>query len=245
MAQKRLSMRKIAEILRLKYEVKLSHRQIGKSCGVSASTVSETVTHAKAAGLSWPLPEGLNEETLAALLYPQEGDGSSRQISPPDWSKVHKELRRKGVTLSLLWIEYRQEHPEGYGYSQFCHHYQVWSKCLKPMMRQKHRGGEKLFIDYAGQTMPVVEPTTGEVREVQIFVATWGASNYMYVEAHEAQSLPHWIGGHVRALAFFGGIPEVLVPDNLKSGVKSPDRYEPDINPMLRLRSAQALPKVC
>lgn len=231
MAQKRLSMRKIAEILRLKYEVKLSHRQIGQSCGMSASTVGEYVTHAKAAGISWPLPEGLKGEALEALLYPKQAGGSSRQIPLPDWAKVHKELRRKGVTLSLLWIEYRREHPEGYGYSQYCYHYQTWSKRLKLMMRQKHRGGEKLFIDYAGQTMPVVDATTGEVRQVQIFVATWGASNYMYVEAHEAQSLPYWIGAHTRALAFFGGVPEVLVPDNLKSGVKSPDRYEPDLNP--------------
>jgi transposase len=231
MAQKRLSMRKIAEILRLKYEMKLSHRQIGQSCGVSASTVGEYVTHAKAAGISWPLPEGLKEEALEALLYPKQAGGSSRQIPLPEWAKVHKELRRKGVTLSLLWIEYRREHPEGYGYSQYCYHYQAWSKRLKLMMRQKHRGGEKLFIDYAGQTMPVVDATTGEVRQVQIFVATWGASNYMYVEAHEAQSLPYWIGAHARALAFFGSVPEVLVPDNLKSGVKSPDRYEPDLNP--------------
>jgi transposase len=231
MAQKRLSMRKIAEILRLKYEVKLSHRQIGQSCGLSASTVSEYVTHAQAVGISWPLPAGLKEAELEALLYPRQERGSSREVPQPSWPKVHKELRRQGVTLSLLWIEYRREDPDGYGYSQFCHHYQKWSQQLKPMMRQKHRGGEKLFIDYAGQTMPVVDPATGEVREVQIFVAVWGASNYTYVEAHESQSLPHWIGAHGRALAFFGGVPEVLVPDNLKSGVKSPDRYEPDINP--------------
>jgi transposase len=174
MAQKRLSMRKIAEILRLKYEVKLSHRQIGQSCGVSASTVSECVTHAKAAGISWPLPEGLNDEELEALLYPKQEGSSCQEIAQPDWSQVHKELRRKGVTLSLLWLEYRRERPEGYGYSQYCSHYQAWSKQLKPMLRQKHRGGEKLFIDYAGQRMPVVDPTTGEVREAQIFVATWG-----------------------------------------------------------------------
>ena len=231
MAPKRISMRKIAEILRLKYEVKLNHRQIGESCGISASTVSEYVTHAKAEGISWPLPEGMNEAALEKLLYPKQASKSSGGIVQPDWTEVHKELRWKGVTLSLLWIEYRQAYPDGYSYSQFCHHYQVWSQQLKPMMRQKHRGGEKLFIDYAGQRMPVVDPATGEVREVQIFVATWGASNYLYAEAHESQSLPHWIGAHVRALAFFGGVPEVLVVDNLKAGVKSPDRYEPDINP--------------
>lgn len=145
MAQKRLSMRKIAEILRLKYEVKLSHRQIGQSCGVSASTVSECVTHAKAVGISWPLPEGINDEALEARLYPKQAGGSSRrEIAQPDWPQVHQELRRKGVTLSLLWLAYRREHPQGYGYSQYCRHYQAWCKSLRPMMRQKHRGGEKL-----------------------------------------------------------------------------------------------------
>jgi transposase len=128
-------------------------------------------------------------------------------------------------------VEYRQAHPEGYGYSQFCHRYRQWAKQLQPMMRQKHRAGEKLFIDYAGQTVPVVDPETGEVHAVQIFVAVLGASNYTYAEAHTAQTLPNWIGAHVRALAFLGGVPTVLVPDNLKAGVKSPHRYEPDINP--------------
>jgi transposase len=231
MAQVRLSMRKIEEILRLKYEVGLTHREIAKSCAVSASTVSEYVVHAGAAGLSWPLPEGLTAEQLEELLFPPRIGTVGRSIPPPDWSEVHKELRHKSVTLSLLWVEYRQEQPNGYSYSQFCHHYRQWRKQLNPMMRQKHRAGEKLFVDYAGQTMPVIDPTTGEVRQVQIFVATLGASNYSYVEAHESQSLPNWIGAHVRTLAFLGGVPEVLVPDNLKAGVKSPHLYEPDINP--------------
>lgn len=231
MPQARLSMRKIEEVLRLKYEAGLTHREIARSCAVSASTVSEYVTHAKAAGLSWPLPEGLSGDELEELLFPKRGPASRRSIPQPDWARVHQELRRKGVTLSLLWIEYRQEQPEGYSYSQFCHHYRQWAKQLNPMMRQKHRAGEKLFIDYAGQTMPVIDPATGEVREAQIFVAVLGASNYTYVEAHASQSLPNWIGAHVRALAYLGGTPEVLVPDNLKAGVKSPHLYEPDINP--------------
>ena len=224
-------MRKIEEILRLKYEAGLTHREIARSCAVSASTVSEYVTHAKAAGLSWPLPEGLSGEELDELLFPTRTPAAGRKIAPPDWTAIHKELRRKGVTLNLLWVEYRQEHPDGYSYSQFCHHYRQWSKQLKPMMRQKHRAGEKLFIDYAGQTMPVVDPETGAVEEAQIFVATLGASNYTYVEAQASQSLPDWIGAHVQALSFLGGVPEVLVPDNLKAGVKSPHLYEPDINP--------------
>ena len=231
MSQVRLSMRKLEEILRLKYEAGLSHRAIAQSCSVSPSTVSEYITHAQAAGLSWPLPEGLSAEQLDELLFPQRAPASGRSIPPPDWAAVHKELRRKSVTLSLLWVEYRQEHPEGYGYSQFCQHYRQWARQLKPMMRQKQRVGEKLFIDYAGQTVPVVAPQTGEIRAAQIFVAVLGASNYTYAEAHESQELAHWIGAHVRALAFLGGVPEVLVPDNLKAGVKSPHLYEPDLNP--------------
>jgi transposase len=216
-------MRKIEEILRLKYEAGLTHRAIAQSCSVSPSTVSEFVTHAKAAGLSWPLPEGINNEQLNELLFPQRGQASGRNILQPDWAEVHKELRRKSVTLSLLWVEYRQEQPEGYGYSQFCHHYRTWAKQLKPMMRQKHKAGEKLFVDYAGQTMPVVDPKTGEIRRAQIFVATLGASNYTYTEAHWSQDLPNWIGAHVRALAFIGGTPEVLVPDNLKATTSKPE----------------------
>ena len=230
MSQASLSMRKIEEILRLKYEVGLSHRAIAKSCRVSCSTVSEYVTHAKAVGLSWPLPEGMTAEELEARLYSDKGS-SRRKIPQPDWSYVHTELRRKGVTLSLLWVEYRQEHPDGYGYSQFCHRYREWKKDLNPTMRQKHKAGEKLFVDYAGQTVTVVDPETGEIREAQIFVATLGASNYTYAEAHWTQSLSNWIAAQVRALAFLGGVPEMVVPDNLKAGVTSPNLYEPDLNP--------------
>jgi len=231
MAQARLSMRKIEEILRLKYEVGLTHREIAQSCAVSASTVSEYVTHARAAGLSWPLPEGLSGTDLDELLFPPRTPATGKQIPQPDWQKIHKERRRKSVTLSLLWVEYRQEQPDGYSYSQFCHHYRQWRQQLNPMMRQKHRAGEKLFIDYAGQTAPVIDPETGEISQAQIFVAVLGASNYTYAEAHASQSLPNWIGAHVRLLDFLGGVPEVLVPDNLKAGVKSPHLYEPDINP--------------
>ena len=230
MSQTSLSMRKIEEILRLKFEIGLPHRAIAKSCGVSTSTVSEYVTHAKAAGLSWPLPEGLTAEQLEARLYPNKGS-SRRQIAPPDWQYIHKELKRKGVTLSLLWVEYRRAHPEGYGYSQFCHRYREWKKYLNPPMRLKHKAGEKLFVDYAGQMVPVVDPETGEIRAAEIFVATLGASNYTYAEAHWTQSLPNWIAAHVRAFAFLGGAPEVVVPDNLKAGVTSPHLYEPDLNP--------------
>jgi len=144
---------------------------------------------------------------------------------------VHTELRRKSVTLRLLWVEYREVHPDGYGYSQFCALYRRWAKCLNPSMRMPHKAGEKFFVDYAGQTVSVVNPATGEIRQAQIFVAVLGASSYTYAEAQWSQDLPNWIGGHVRAFSFFGGVPEILIPDNLKTGVKNPCRYEPDINP--------------
>jgi transposase len=225
-----LSMKKIEEVLRLKYKKGLSHRAIAQSCAISASTVSEYVRHAQAAGLSWPLPAGMTAAQLDACLFPEKA--VSERVTPtPDWAEVHKELKRKGVTLSLLWVEYRQAHPEGYGYSQFCHHYRAWKQLLNPPMRLQHKAGEKLYVDYAGQTVPVFDPETGEKREAEIFVATLGASNYTYAEAHATQSLSNWIGAHVRALAYLGGVPEVLVPDNLKAGVKSPHLYEPDLNP--------------
>jgi len=173
----------------------------------------------------------MNAEQLEARLFPSVLLPAGRQIPQPDWTVIHKELKRKGVTLALLWIEHRREHPDGYGYSQFCFHYRRWAKKLKPMMRQRHKGGEKLFVDYAGQTMEVVDPETGEIREAEIFVATLGASSYTYTEAHWAQDLPNWIGAHVRALAFLGGVPELLVPDNLKAGVTKASLYEPDLNP--------------
>jgi transposase len=231
MSQKRLSMRKIEEILRLKFKKGLTHREIARSCALSAATVSDYVMRAKLAGLSWPLPEGVSEEDLEERLFPACAKQTGREIAQPDWARIHQELRRKSVTLSLLWVEYRQAHRDGYSYSQFCHRYRAWAKELNPPMRQKHRAGEKLFIDYAGQTIPVVDPETGEVWPAQVFVAVLGASNYTYAEAHASQSLPNWIGAHVRMLAFLGGVPEVLVPDNLKAGVKSPHLYEPDINP--------------
>ena len=231
MAQERLSMRKINEVLRLKWECGLSNRAIGRSCSISHSTVSEYVRRAQAAGLTWPLPETLDEDALFRLLFPTTLRSTSRVIPVPDWSQIHAELRRKGVTLRLLWIEYREAHPDGYEYSQFCALYRQWAKRLNPSMRISHKAGEKLFVDYAGQTVPVTDPHTGEIRQAQIFVATMGASNYTYAEAQSSQDIPNWIAGHVRAFSFLGGVPEIVVPDNLKAGVKHPCRYEPEINP--------------
>lgn len=148
MSHERLSMRKINEILRLKWEAGFSHRAIAQSCSVSPGTVSDYVTRAKAAGLGWPLPEGVDEEQLQQRLFPKPVRSAGHTIPQPDWPQVHAELRRKSVTLSLLWVEYRQDHPNGYGYSQFCQRYRQWAKRLKPSMRLRHKAGEKLFVDY-------------------------------------------------------------------------------------------------
>jgi hypothetical protein len=198
-------MRKIREVLRLKWECGLSNRAVARSCSISHSTVGEYLRRAEAAGLGWPLPADLDEDALFARLFPKLPDASSRQIPRADWAWVHTELRKKSVTLRLLWVEYREEHPGGYGYSQFCALYRKWAKRLKPSMRLTHKAGEKVFVDYAGQTVPVVDPETGEVRQAQIFVGVLGASNYTYVEAHWSQELANWIGAHTRMLEFFGG----------------------------------------
>lgn len=231
MPQERLSMRKIHEVLRLKWESGFSNRVIARSCSISPTTVSEYVRRAQTAGLSWPLSEALDEDRLYRLLFPKPAPPSERVIPEPDWKTIHTELRRKSVTRRLLWLEYREAHPDGYGYSRFCEVYRLWAKKLDPPMRLSHKAGEKVFVDYAGQTVRIVNPETGEIREAHIFVAVLGASSYTYVEAQWAEDLPNWIGGHVRALAFFGGVPEILIPDNPKVGVKHPSRYEPDLNP--------------
>ena len=231
MTQERLSVRKIREVLRLKFEGGLSHRAIARSCAICHSTVREYLRRARTAGLAWPLPETLDEDQLYQLLFPKPTLSSDRVLQQPDWGSIHRELRRKGVTLRLLWLEYRETHPDGYGYSRFCELYRLWAKKLDPPMRLTHKAGERLFVDYAGQTVPVIDPETGEIRQAHIFVATLGASNYTYAEAQWAEDLPNWIGGHVRAFAFLGGVPEIVVPDNPKTGVKHPSRYEPDLNP--------------
>ena len=224
-------MRKIKEVLRLKWAQGLSNRQIAKACGIGRPTVSEYLRRAAEAGLAWPLPAGLDEANLERQLFPPPPSLPAQVRGEPDWSLVHEELRRKGVTLFLLWQEYRETHPEGYQYSWFCDHYRAWQGKLDVVMRQDHRAGEKLFVDYAGQTMPVVDRNTGEIREVQIFVAVLGASSYTYAEATWTQGLADWIGSHRRTFAFLGGVPELVVPDNLRAGVSKAHRYEPDLNP--------------
>lgn len=230
MPAERISMRKIQDVLRLRWQAALPFRQIGLWVGIAPSTASDYVGRAEAAGLCWPLPEALSETQLECLLFPPEPVPGT--IRPqPDWDYVHRELRRKGVTLQLLWQEYKADHPDGYQYSRFCDHYRVWQGKIDVVMRQEHRFGEKLFVDYAGQTVPVIDERTGEERQAQIFVAVLGASNYTYAEATWTQGLPDWIASHKRAFAFFGGTPEIVIPDNLKTGITKAHRYEPDINP--------------
>jgi transposase len=224
-------MRKIKEVLRLKWAQGLSNRQIAKTCGIARPTVGEYLRRATEAGLAWPLPPDLDEAALERQLFPPPPSLPAQARGVPDWALVHQELKRKGVTLFLLWQEYRETHPEGYQYSWFCDHYRAWQGKLDVVMRQDHRAGEKLFVDYAGQTMPVVDRGTGEIREAEIFVAVLGASNYTYAEATWTQGLPDWIGSHRRAFAFLGGVPELVVPDNLRAGVSKAHRYEPDLNP--------------
>lgn len=219
MPQERLSMRKTSEVLRLKKACNLSNRAIARSCQISHTTVGEYLKRAEAAGLSWPLPEELDEGKLERLLYPEVIQESGRTLKPiPDWKEVHGELKKRSVTLTLLWTEYREQYSDGYGHTQFCELYRRWAGKLNPPMRMVHKAGEKLYVDYAGDTIPITNPETGEVTQAQVFVAVMGASSYTYAEAQSSQAMPNWIGGHVRAFAYIGGLPQIVVPDNLVQG---------------------------
>jgi transposase len=226
-------MRKLKELLRLHFESRLSHRAIARSLNMSSSTIGEHLKRFQTAGLSWPLPEDLDDAALEGKLFPEVV--LFRKVEAlPDWRQAHQELKRKGVTLALLWEEYRVERPEGLGYSRFCELYGRFARTLRLSMRQVHKAGEKAFVDYAGQTMPVTDRETGEVRQAQIFLAVLGASNYTFAEASWTQALPDWIDSHSRAFEFFGGVTELTVPDNLRSGVSKAHRYDPEINPTYR-----------
>jgi transposase len=225
-------MRKIREVLRLKYDCGQSNRAIATGCSLARSTVADYLAAAARAGLGWPLPEGMDDRELDRLLYREKRRAPVEGRDCPSWPEVHRELqRKKSVTLTLLWNEYKANHPEGYQYSQFCELYRKWHGRQDMVMCQTHNAGEKLFVDYAGETIPVVDRETGEVQAAQVFVAVLGASSYAYCEATGTQGLSDWIGSHVRAFEYLGGVPELLVPDNLKAGVKSPHLYEPDLNP--------------
>lgn len=229
MAWETLSMRKLWEVLRLSREQKLSVRQIARSCQLARSTVADYLGRAQAAGLGWPLPEGMDEERLNARLFPVR-EAHSAQRPAPDMVYIRNELRRKHVTLQLLWEEYRGHTPDGYSYSQYCQLYREWLGKQAISLRQEHRAGEKLFVDFAGDTIPIHDRATGAVTAGHLFVAVLGCSNYTYAEVTANEQLPAWIGAQVRALEFIGGVPLVVVPDNTRTAVKSPCWYDPDIN---------------
>jgi transposase len=224
-------MRTIQEVLRLKWEKGFSNTQIARSCNIARSTVREYVARAEKAGLGWTQVSDLDDGRLEACLFPPPATEGSPPRGVLDMEYIHRELTRKSVTLRLLWLEYKAANPEGYQYSQYCLLYRRWRGTLDVSLRQRHRAGEKLFVDYAGQTIPVADSLTGETRDAVLFVAALGASSYTFAWASLSQDLPSWIDANVRALQFIKGVPETIVPDNLKTGVKKPCYYEPDINP--------------
>lgn len=222
-------MRKIREILRLKFEARLSERIIAEAVSCSRSAIQDCLKRCAEAGLSWPLPDGLDEAGLHGRLYRRERAHTTKPEA--DFALIRRELSRPGVTRLLLWQEYKAREPDGVQYSVFCERYREWLGRQDVVLRHNHKPGEKLFVDYAGQTVGVTDPANGTIRSAQIFVAVLGASNYTFAEATWTQSLPDWLGSHVRALEFFGGVPQAAVIDNLRSGVKRAHRYEPEINP--------------
>lgn len=224
-------MRKIKEVLRL-HSLGLAQRQIARSCQVGQSTVSEYLKAAETAGLKWVDVADWNDARVAEALLPvRQAEKARSRLPEPDYSGIHAELQKhKHLTLQLVWEEYRGDHPNGYGYSRFCELYQRWRRTQEVVLRQEYRAGEKLFVDYAGKTLSVQDPATGERREAQLFVAVIGASSYTFAEATWTQGLADWIGSHIRAFEFLGGVTEIVVPDNLKSGVTKTCRYEPGVN---------------
>ena len=230
MPRERLSMRQIKEILRLKHQAGLSHRQIARSCGLSHTAVSNYLERAHQAGLGWPLPDELDEVQLHGLLFGTAPAASAPARPLPDLEYVHQELKRTGVTLHLLWEEYRAAHPDGYGYTQFCHYYARWKQTLEVTLRQPYKGGEKTFLDWAGPSIDWIDSATGQLQGASLFIAVLGASNYTFAEAFVNRQLPHWIEAHIHAFEFFGGVTQVLVPDNERTGVSKPCYYEPKIH---------------
>lgn len=225
------NMHSIREILRLSFELNLSGNDIHRATGISRDVVQKCVRAAKEKGIPWPIADHLDDKSLTEMLF-GAAKQSTRRLSEPDWNWVYTELKKRGVTRLLLWKEYVGNSPEGkYSYSQFKRRFRAWRQRQELSMRQEHKAGEKLFVDYAGQTIPVVvDRETGETKLAQIFVAVLGASNYTYADGSWSQELENWIASHVRALEFFRGVPEYLVPDNLKSGVTEPERFDPLLN---------------
>ena len=231
MPTERLSMRRIRQVLQLHFGAHASSRVIAREVGVGRTTVQDYLTRASAAGLGWPLPPDLTDEALEQRLFPAPSNKlGARRHPEPDWALLVREMKRPGVSLLILWEEYDAVHPQGYGYSRFCELYRAFERRLSPTMRQTHVAGHKAFVDYSGKKVPIVDPFTGEVRMAEIFVAVLGASNLTYAEATWTQTLPDWIGAHVRMFQFYGAAPRLLVPDNLKSGVNKSSFYDPELN---------------
>lgn len=229
-AKRELTMRQIRHILRLTHDG-VGAREIGRRVGVARSTIQDNLRRAAAAGLIWPLPDDLTDGALEQRLFARAGVKSgARRLVEPDWAELARELKRPGVNMMILWEEYRAVHPGGYGYSRFCDLFRGFERRLTPVMRQHHVAGDKVFVDYSGKRIGIVNPMTGEIREAEIFVGVLGASNLTYAEATWTQKLPDWTGAHVRMFHFFGGTPRLLVPDNLKSGVNKASFYDPEIN---------------
>mgnify|MGYP001167368621 FL=1 len=227
-------MRQLRQVLRLHLEAGLSYGQVGRALGMPKSTVGKVCLHARAASVDWPLAQSLSDEALEARLYPPPVARSSRQLEP-DWALLHQELKRPGVTLQLLWEEYLRDHGgQAYKYTSFCTKYRAWAASLKRSMRQTHGAGDKLFIDYAGQTLPVVDAATGEIRQAQIFVAVLGASNYTFACATATQTAADWVGSLIQCLHFMGGVPRLIVPDQARALIARPDRYEPTVGRLLQ-----------
>jgi transposase len=220
MPAERIAMRHVRDVLRLK-AAGVSGNEIARRVGVAPSTVRLTLKRLAAAELVWPLPAEMTDAALEARLFTAAGKKQGhRRRAEPDWAAVHRELKRKHVTLQILWDEYIEQNPEGYRYSRFCELYRAWGSRVPVTMRQSHTGGDKLFVDYAGDTVPVIiDRLTGRTRPAQIFVAVLGASNFTYAEASWTQGLADWIGAHTRAFAAIGGVPKLLVPDNAKVAV--------------------------
>jgi len=223
-------MRKVREVLRLKHALGVSERQIAITVGASRSTVGEYLRRAAVIGITWPVPEEIDDGELERRLFTPPTFDETPVRPLLDWNYVHNELKRRAVTLLLLWEEYRAEHADGYGYSRFCDLYRDWRKTISPTMRQTHGPAEKLFVDFAGDTVAVFDAATGAQRCAHIFVAVLGASNYTYVEARWSEGLADWIGMHVNVFSTIGGVPKAVVCDNLKAGVTKVSRYEPGIN---------------
>ncbi len=231
MPAERIGMRHAREIIRLKFSSVSTH-EIARRLGLARSTVRETLRRMEGAGLPWPLPEDMNDEALEAVLYAsRRSKRGHRRIEEPDWAGVHRELKRKHVTLLILWDEYIAANPGGYSYSRFCELYRSFEKTLSVTMRQTHAAGERLFVDYAGDGVPVViDKLTGEVRMAQIFVAVLGASSFTFAKASWTQALPDWIDAHVCALGVIGGVPQLFVPDNTKTAIIKACFYDPQVN---------------